>query len=164
MDYSLAALKLFCGELKDVCAASASASSSAATLFGILFQRAWLQVRTIASPLSFLPVRSLSMTRRLQAGCFGVGHRWGALPSRWRLRRRRAPPLRRIPAPAVEDWSVKDNKSHLFWSLPLLLQSKPFPLFLAVSGMYVMVVGPYVAAQSGGLSTIRVPSLARTPY
>ncbi|MQL83316.1 hypothetical protein Taro_015805 [Colocasia esculenta] len=58
MDFSLAALKLSCGALKDAVQApattppppSASSSSpasapstSASTLFGILFQRAWLQ-------------------------------------------------------------------------------------------------------------------------
>ncbi|OAY66292.1 hypothetical protein ACMD2_06364 [Ananas comosus] len=48
MDYSLAALKLFCCHLNDVQPSSSSSSSSsssaaAMTLFGILFQRAWLQ-------------------------------------------------------------------------------------------------------------------------
>ncbi|KAF9684612.1 hypothetical protein SADUNF_Sadunf04G0136600 [Salix dunnii] len=40
MDYSLAALKLLCVQLKD---ASETPSQNALTLGGILFQRAWLQ-------------------------------------------------------------------------------------------------------------------------
>ncbi|KAF6134325.1 hypothetical protein GIB67_005717 [Kingdonia uniflora] len=40
MDYNLAALKLFCGQLKD---ARETSSPSAMTFRGILFQRAWLQ-------------------------------------------------------------------------------------------------------------------------
>nr|KJB83694.1 hypothetical protein B456_013G259000 [Gossypium raimondii] len=40
MDYSLAALKLLCGQLKD---ARGTPSQSALTLGGILFQRVWLQ-------------------------------------------------------------------------------------------------------------------------
>ncbi|XP_022753783.1 uncharacterized protein LOC111302109 isoform X2 [Durio zibethinus] len=40
MDYSLAALKLLCGQLKD---ARETPSQNALTLGGILFQRAWLQ-------------------------------------------------------------------------------------------------------------------------
>ncbi|KAK9084635.1 hypothetical protein Sjap_025046 [Stephania japonica] len=40
MDYSLAALKLFIGQLKN---ATQTSSPSAMTLNGILFQRAWLQ-------------------------------------------------------------------------------------------------------------------------
>ncbi|CAK9312025.1 unnamed protein product [Citrullus colocynthis] len=40
MDYSLAALKLLCRQLKD---ARQTPSNNAATLGGILFQRAWLQ-------------------------------------------------------------------------------------------------------------------------
>ncbi|XP_010242938.1 PREDICTED: uncharacterized protein LOC104587154 [Nelumbo nucifera] len=40
MDYSLAALKLLCGQLKD---AQPTSSPSAMTIGGILFQRAWLQ-------------------------------------------------------------------------------------------------------------------------
>ncbi|XP_038894076.1 uncharacterized protein LOC120082820 [Benincasa hispida] len=40
MDYSLAALKLLCRQLKD---ARQSPTNNAATLGGILFQRAWLQ-------------------------------------------------------------------------------------------------------------------------
>ncbi|XP_064938650.1 uncharacterized protein LOC135592875 isoform X1 [Musa acuminata AAA Group] len=102
MDYSLAALKLFCGELKDVCAASASASSSAATLFGILFQRAWLQ---------------------------GV-----------------------LVSGTDEGRFLLDDGSDV---VELLLSAESQPQQWKI-GMYVMVVGPYVAAQSGGLSTIRV--------
>ncbi|CAA6662877.1 unnamed protein product [Spirodela intermedia] len=63
MDYSLAALKLFCGQLKDAAespattppstsAASSCSSATAAassTLFGILFQRAWLQGVLVAA-------------------------------------------------------------------------------------------------------------------
>jgi len=41
MDYSLAALKLFCSQLK---LAREVASQHSFTLGGILFQRAWLQV------------------------------------------------------------------------------------------------------------------------
>ncbi|XP_008794054.1 uncharacterized protein LOC103710189 isoform X4 [Phoenix dactylifera] len=41
MDYSLAALKLLCCQLKD--ARPTTSSPSAMTLYGILFQRAWLQ-------------------------------------------------------------------------------------------------------------------------
>ncbi|KAK1259567.1 hypothetical protein QJS04_geneDACA020091 [Acorus gramineus] len=41
MDYNLAAMKLLCGALKD--ARQSPSSSSASTLYGILFQRAWLQ-------------------------------------------------------------------------------------------------------------------------
>uniref|UniRef100_A0A7C8ZH24 Uncharacterized protein n=1 Tax=Opuntia streptacantha TaxID=393608 RepID=A0A7C8ZH24_OPUST len=40
MDYSLAALKLMCGQLKQ---AKETPSQSSFTLGGILFQRAWLQ-------------------------------------------------------------------------------------------------------------------------
>ncbi|TYK00710.1 recQ-mediated genome instability protein 2 [Cucumis melo var. makuwa] len=40
MDYSLAALKLLCRQLKD---ARGTPSHATATLSGILFQRAWLQ-------------------------------------------------------------------------------------------------------------------------
>ncbi|EEF34922.1 conserved hypothetical protein [Ricinus communis] len=40
MDYSLAALKLLCVQLKD---ARETSSQNALTLGGILFQRAWLQ-------------------------------------------------------------------------------------------------------------------------
>ncbi|URE34823.1 OB-fold nucleic acid binding domain containing protein [Musa troglodytarum] len=108
MDYSLAALKLFCGELKDV--RPASASSSAATLFGILFQRAWLQ---------------------------GV-----------------------LVSGTDEGRFLLDDGSDV---VELLLSAESQPQQWKI-GMYVMVVGPYVAAPSGGLSTIRVPSLARTPY
>ncbi|KAL5975057.1 hypothetical protein ACLOJK_031733 [Asimina triloba] len=42
MDYNLAALKLFCGQLKD--AQPTSSSPSSLSLGSILFQRAWLQV------------------------------------------------------------------------------------------------------------------------
>ncbi|KAH7661215.1 RecQ-mediated genome instability protein 2 [Dioscorea alata] len=42
MDYSLAALKLFCGQLRSA-RQDNSTSSSANVLLGILFQRAWLQ-------------------------------------------------------------------------------------------------------------------------
>ncbi|XP_077253176.1 recQ-mediated instability-like protein isoform X2 [Tasmannia lanceolata] len=42
MDYNLAALKLFCGQLKDA-SPVISSSPSAMTLGPILFQRAWLQ-------------------------------------------------------------------------------------------------------------------------
>nr|CAD1841783.1 unnamed protein product [Ananas comosus var. bracteatus] len=72
MDYSLAALKLFCCHLNDVQPSSSSSSSSsssaaAMTLFGILFQRAWLQ-----------------------AGRPRLRPRRRPLPPRRRLRRRRA--------------------------------------------------------------------------
>ncbi|KAJ8458976.1 hypothetical protein OPV22_031902 [Ensete ventricosum] len=100
MDYSLAALKLFCGELKDV--RPASASSVAATLFGILFQRAWLQ---------------------------GV-----------------------LVSGTDEGRFLLDDGSDV---IELLLSAESQPRQWKI-GMYVMVVGPYVAAQSGGLSTIRV--------
>ncbi|XP_072956130.1 uncharacterized protein [Typha angustifolia] len=44
MDYTLAALKLFSNQLKEAKKTSTSSSSSSSmTLFGILFQRAWLQ-------------------------------------------------------------------------------------------------------------------------
>lgn len=42
MDYNLAALKLFCGQLKH--ARQTPSSSPAMTIGSILFQRAWLQV------------------------------------------------------------------------------------------------------------------------
>ncbi|RWW78727.1 hypothetical protein BHE74_00013042 [Ensete ventricosum] len=121
MDYSLAALKLFCGELKDV--RPASASSVAATLFGILFQRAWLQVRTKASPLSFFPGRFL-----LDDGSDVIELLLSAesQPRQWKIGRSKTTKLTSFDPP------------------PMLLQSKSFPLFLAVSGMYVMVVGPYI--------------------
>ncbi|XP_044482405.1 uncharacterized protein LOC123208864 [Mangifera indica] len=47
MDYSLAALKVLCSQLKD---ARETPSQNAVTLGGILFQRAWLQ-GIIVSPL-----------------------------------------------------------------------------------------------------------------
>lgn len=47
MDYSLAALKMLCSQLKD---ARETPSQNAVTLGGILFQRAWLQ-GIIVSPL-----------------------------------------------------------------------------------------------------------------
>jgi len=56
MDYSLAALKLLCVQLKD---ASETPSQNALTLGGILFQRAWLQVPPplfIGSPFTPLPL------------------------------------------------------------------------------------------------------------
>ncbi|RWW21723.1 hypothetical protein GW17_00014109 [Ensete ventricosum] len=109
MDYSLAALKLFCGELKDV--RPASASSVAATLFGILFQRAWLQGRFLLDDGS--DVIELLLSAESQ-------------PRQWKIGRSKTTKLTSFDPP------------------PMLLQSKSFPLFLAVSGMYVMVVGPYI--------------------
>jgi RecQ-mediated genome instability protein 2 len=50
MDYSLAALKLLCAQLKD---ATETASQNSMTLGGILFQRAWLQVPKTPFPFSF---------------------------------------------------------------------------------------------------------------
>ncbi|XP_059430860.1 uncharacterized protein LOC132164373 [Corylus avellana] len=47
MDYSLAALKLLCAQLKD---ATETTSQNAMTLGGILFQRAWLQGVLISAP------------------------------------------------------------------------------------------------------------------
>lgn len=44
MDYSLAALKLLCSQLKDAKETVTQKSNAAFTLEGILFQRAWLQV------------------------------------------------------------------------------------------------------------------------
>lgn len=49
MDYSLAALKVLCVQLKD---ARQTPSQNAMTLGGILFQRAWLQVFPIL-PIPF---------------------------------------------------------------------------------------------------------------
>ncbi|OVA17896.1 OB-fold nucleic acid binding domain [Macleaya cordata] len=46
MDYSLAALKLLCGQLKN---ARQTSSQSAMTIDGILFQRAWLQGILVSS-------------------------------------------------------------------------------------------------------------------
>jgi len=46
MDYSLAALKLLCSQLKE---AGEVASQNSFTLGGLLFQRAWLQVSTSLS-------------------------------------------------------------------------------------------------------------------
>ncbi|XP_019264993.1 PREDICTED: uncharacterized protein LOC109242615 isoform X1 [Nicotiana attenuata] len=43
MDYSLAALKLLCSQLKDAKETTTQKSNTAFTLEGILFQRAWLQ-------------------------------------------------------------------------------------------------------------------------
>lgn len=43
MDYNLAALKVFCCQLKEARRASSS-TPPAMTIFGILFQRAWVQV------------------------------------------------------------------------------------------------------------------------
>lgn len=70
MDYTLAALKLFCCQLKD--ARPTTSSPSAMTLYGILFQRAWLQV-----PPS-LPHLSLSLSRLLN-----YGRTQGVLVSDW---------------------------------------------------------------------------------
>ncbi|KAL5765627.1 hypothetical protein ACOSP7_016244 [Xanthoceras sorbifolium] len=47
MDYSLAAVKVVCAQLKD---ARNTLSQNAVTLGGILFQRAWLQGVLISSP------------------------------------------------------------------------------------------------------------------
>ncbi|XP_062173061.1 uncharacterized protein LOC133878515 [Alnus glutinosa] len=47
MDYSLAALKLLCAQLKD---ATETASQNSMTLGGILFQRAWLQGVLVSAP------------------------------------------------------------------------------------------------------------------
>lgn len=66
MDYSLAALKLLSFQLKEVIEATSPSSSSSSssshnafTLGGLLFQRAWLQVRLTVSPsLLAIPICS----------------------------------------------------------------------------------------------------------
>ncbi|XP_010933476.1 uncharacterized protein [Elaeis guineensis] len=99
MDYSLAALKLLCCQLKD-----ARPTTSAMTLYGILFQRAWLQ---------------------------------GVLVSGWE-----------------EGRFVLDDGSDVV-ELGISSESRPQEW---KTGMYVMVVGHFVAAssQSSGFPLIKV--------
>ncbi|KAG1347512.1 hypothetical protein COCNU_06G013410 [Cocos nucifera] len=102
MDYSLAALKLLCCQLKD--AHPTTSFPSAMTLYGILFQRAWLQ---------------------------------GVLVSGWE-----------------EGRFVLDDGSDVI-ELGMSSESRPQEW---KTGMYVMVVGHFVAApaQSGGFPLIKV--------
>ncbi|XP_074572240.1 uncharacterized protein LOC141828681 isoform X1 [Curcuma longa] len=101
MDYNLAALKLFSGELKDARPCTSS-SSTASILFGILFQRAWLQ---------------------------GV-----------------------MVSGSDEGRFLLDDGSGV---VELLFSAESQPQQWKI-GMYVMVVGPYVAAQCDGIFTIKV--------
>ncbi|XP_042426489.1 recQ-mediated genome instability protein 2-like isoform X1 [Zingiber officinale] len=101
MDYNLAALKLFSGELKDA-RPSTSSSSPASIIYGILFQRAWLQ---------------------------GV-----------------------LVSGSDEGRFLLDDGSGV---VELLFSAESQPQQWKM-GMYVMVVGPYVAAQSNDISTIKV--------
>jgi len=79
MDYTLAALKIFGSQLAGSTEApSSEGSSPAQMLFGIRFQRAWMQVPKLARP-SLLPSLSPHFLGqspedlRRQAGCAPVG-------------------------------------------------------------------------------------------
>lgn len=86
MDYSLAALKLLSFQLKEAIEATSSSSSSSSssspyafTLGGLLFQRAWLQVRLRISPsLLNVPICSnyaqmLNLNTNSNTGRSGLG-------------------------------------------------------------------------------------------
>ncbi|KAJ8750290.1 hypothetical protein K2173_014205 [Erythroxylum novogranatense] len=113
MDYSLAALKVFCVQLND---ARQTPSQNAFTLGGILFQRAWLQGVLVSNEGRLLLDDSTGIIELSLAGEFLL-RRWdiGIVPTTlWRI------------------------SSH---TLSVLITIDIF--HLTRTGMYVMVVGGY---------------------
>ncbi|KAF7052057.1 hypothetical protein CFC21_060214 [Triticum aestivum] len=127
MDYSLAALKLFASQLAgSTTAPSSEGSSPAQMLFGIRFQRAWIQVPSSSPSRPFLSfARSLCPALTARCGRQGVVVR--------------------------ADYSVGDGR--LFVDdgscvTELMLRPEDAKGQPWRPGMYVLIIGAYIAPQS----------------